>query len=87
MDISSEDETVSAERIRVLHVAEPAGGVDRYLRTLFRYTDNERIENILVCSQHYAPGDYEGLCDAVENVDMAHEISPADDMRSVAAIR
>lgn len=87
MDISSEDETVSAERIRVLHVAEPAGGVDRYLRTLFRYTDNERIENILVCSQHYAPRDYEGLCDAVENVDMAHEISPADDMRSVAAIR
>lgn len=87
MDISSETEMIKAEPVRVLHVAEAAGGVDRYLKTLFRYSDDDRVENILVCSQHYAPSDYMGLCRAVEQVDMAHEISPADDMKSVSELR
>ena len=41
------------KKIRVLHVAEPAGGVDTYLKTLFRYLDSSKVENILVCSQNY----------------------------------
>ena len=43
------------KKIRVLHVAEAAGGVERYLETLFKYSNN-KVENILVCSQNY---DYE----------------------------
>ena len=42
-------------KIRVLHVAEAAGGVERYLETLFKYS-KDKVENILVCSQNY---DYE----------------------------
>ena len=45
-------------RIKVLHVAEAAGGVERYLETLFKYNDNSKVENILVCSQNY---DYKRL--------------------------
>ena len=35
------------KRIRVLHVAEAAGGVERYLQTLFKYSDKEQVENII----------------------------------------
>ena len=38
-------------KIRVLHVAEAAGGVERYLETLFKYS-KDKVENILVCSQN-----------------------------------
>lgn len=36
-------------KIRILHVAQAAGGVDRYIRMLLKYLDKEKFENILVC--------------------------------------
>lgn len=38
-------------RIRVLHVAQAAGGVDRYIRMLFKYMDHDKFENILALRQ------------------------------------
>ena len=35
-------------KIRILHVAQAAGGVDRYIRMLLKYLDKEKFENILV---------------------------------------
>lgn len=40
-------------KIRILHVAQAAGGVDRYIRMLLKYLDKEKFENILVCSQDF----------------------------------
>ena len=39
--------------IRILHVAQAAGGVDRYIRMLLKYLDKDKFENILVCSQDF----------------------------------
>lgn len=52
--------------IRVIHVAECIGGVDRYLRCLLKYSDKEKIENIMILSQLYKKEDYEGLADHVK---------------------
>mgnify|MGYP000503094555 CR=1 FL=1 len=52
-------------RIRVLHVAQAAGGVDRYIRMLFKYMDHDKFENILVCSHDFKRVDYNGLADAL----------------------
>ena len=49
--------------MRVLHVAECIGGVDRYLRMLLKYSN---CENIVVLSQLYNRNDYEHLADSVE---------------------
>ena len=38
-------------KIRILHVAQAAGGVDRYIRMLLKYLDKDRFENILVRSE------------------------------------
>ena len=37
-------------KIRILHVVQAAGGVDRYIRMLLKYLDKEEFENIMVCS-------------------------------------
>ena len=36
------------KKIKILHVAQAAGGVDRYIRMLLKYLDKEKFENILV---------------------------------------
>ena len=45
-------------RIRLMHVVECAGGVDRYLRMLTSRMDRERFEQILVCSDDFRREDY-----------------------------
>lgn len=59
-------------KIRVIHIAECIGGVDRYLRCLLKYSDREKIENIMILSQLYKKEDYEGLADHVEIMHMTH---------------
>ena len=56
------------KKIRILHVAQAAGGVDRYIRMLLKYLDKEKFENILVCSQDFHEEDYRGLVDYFEQV-------------------
>lgn len=75
------------KKIRVLHVAEAAGGVERYLETLFKYNDNEQVENILICSQNYDYEKIKQLADRVIVIRMAHQIDSKSDIKSVKAIR
>lgn len=74
------------ERIRILHVAQSAGGVDRYIRMLLKYLDREMFENILVCSEDFKAKDYEGLVIAFETIHMQREISGSD-LKAVTAVR
>ena len=75
------------KRIRVLHVAEAAGGVERYLQTLFKYSDKEQVENILVCSQNYDYKKIKSLADRVIVLKMAHQIDPTSDIKVEKALR
>ena len=75
------------KRIRVLHVAEAAGGVERYLQTLFKYSDKKQVENILVCSQNYDYKKFEKLADRVIVLKMAHQINPSSDIKVEKALR
>lgn len=57
--------------MRVVHVAECIGGVDRYLRSLLKYST---CENIMILSQLYKDkkSDYEKLASHVEIMHMKH---------------
>lgn len=57
--------------MRVLHVAECIGGVDRYLRCLLKYST---CENIMILSQLYEKEDYEKIADKVEIMHLNHGI-------------
>lgn len=73
-------------KIRILHVAQAAGGVDRYIRMLLKYMDKEKFENILVCSQDFHEEDYRGLADSFEQVEMTRDIG-SHDLKAIKKIR
>lgn len=59
-------------KIRVVHVAECIGGVDRYLHVLLKYMDHNKFENIMVLSKLYEGKGYEKLADQVEILEIPH---------------
>lgn len=61
-----------AKRIRVIHIAECIGGVDRFLRCLLKYSDKDKFENIMILSQLYEKEVYEKLADHVEIMRIPH---------------
>lgn len=73
-------------KVRVLHVAQAAGGVDIYIRMLLKYLDKEKFENILVCSQDFQEEDYNGLVASFEQVKMVRAID-GNDLKAIKAIR
>lgn len=72
--------------IRVLHVAEAAGGVERYLETLFKYSSDE-VENILVCSQNFDVNKFKDISDRVIVLRMEHEVSLRSDIKVEKTLR
>lgn len=73
-------------KIKILHVAQAAGGVDRYIRMLLKYLDKERFENILVCSQDFYKEDYDGIADYFEQIEMNRAIG-TNDLKSIGEVR
>lgn len=73
-------------KIRILHVAQAAGGVDRYIRMLLKYLDKEKFENILVCSQDFHEEDYKGLLDSFEQIEMTRAIRRTD-LKAIKEVR
>lgn len=84
--VSSTVRTGHTGWIRILHVAQAAGGVDRYIRMLFKYMDHDKFENILVCSHDFKREDYNGLADGFEYVDMDRAIG-SNDLKAMRAVR
>ena len=79
---------MSEERkIRIVHIAQSPGGVERYLRSLLKYSNREKYEIILIVSNQYKRKNYVNLVDAFENVDMIRSIDPKSDLNAIKAIR
>lgn len=57
--------------MRVLHVVECTGGVDRYLKSLLKYST---CENMVILSQLYKKEDFEKIANHVEIMHMNHGI-------------
>lgn len=73
-------------KIRILHVAQAAGGVDRYLRILLKYLDRDRFENIVVVSKDFSKKNYTGLTSCFEQVEMSRAIG-GNDLRAIRKVR
>ena len=73
-------------KIRILHVAQAAGGVDRYLRMLLKYLDKDRFDNIVVASQDFKKTDYAGLASYFEQVEMTRAIG-GNDLKAIREVR
>lgn len=75
------------KKIKVLHVAEAAGGVERYLQSLFKYSDNRQVENILVCSQNFDPLKFKNLVSRIIVLNMSHDVNIKNDVKVERTLR
>ena len=66
------------KRIRIVHIAQAAGGVEQYIKMLLKYMDSTKFENILIASKDYHAENYVNLVDAFEQVDMSRAIGMND---------
>lgn len=73
-------------RKRIFHIAQCAGGVDRYLRMLLSHMNNTRFEQILVCSRGFRKEDYEGTADRFIQIEMCNSLSPSADIKAMVVI-
>lgn len=76
----------NGKKIKIMHIAQAAGGVARYLRSLFKYMDKDRFENILVCSYDYKEEDFKDIVDVFEQIDMQRSIG-GQDLKAAKAVR
>lgn len=52
---------MNSRKITIVHIAECAGGVDRYLRSLLEKMDKKKFQHVLLCSNSFKRKDYDGL--------------------------
>ena len=80
-----------AKKVRVLHIAEAPGGVERYLVALLtklKQNYNDQLEHILVCSDSFDEGKFRNITARVEHVpEMHHAIDMGYDWKSIMAVR
>lgn len=74
-------------RIKILHVIQSPGGVERYIKSFLKYMDNEKFCNVLVCSKDYDKDKYINLSDDFEYVDMIREINFFKDIEAIKSVR
>lgn len=72
---------------RIMHIAQSAGGVERYIKMLLENTDLSKYDNILVCSLDYDKEDYKNLVIGFEHVDMIRNINVISDLKAILRIR
>ena len=60
---------------KIMHIAECAGGVDRYLEMLLPGL-NDDFTQIFVCSYNFEASKYYNVVDVVEQIDMVQNFSP-----------
>ena len=75
------------QKLHLLHLAESAGGVDRYLRMLLTYMDRNRFEQSVALADGFREEDYQGLADRFIRVRMRHELRPGADAGAIGEVR
>ena len=73
-------------KIKVLHIAQAAGGVERYIQMLLKYINRDEFENILICSYDYTLEKFDKLTDGFEQIAMRRSIG-IHDIKAIAKVR
>ena len=73
--------------MKILHIAECAGGVERYLQMIFPRLEKRGMSQFFICSKNYNKQIYENMVDGVEQMDLKQSFSPFQVWTKVSAIR
>ena len=73
--------------MKILHIAECAGGVERYLQMLLPRLEKKGIKQYFICSRNYDESLYSKIVDGVQQMDLTQSFSPLKVIAKVRAIR
>lgn len=73
--------------ISILHIAECAGGVERYLQMLLPRLEEKGLRQYFICSRNYDAKAYSNMIDGVEQMDLKQTFSPLQIIKKVWQIR
>lgn len=62
--------------MKILHIAECAGGVERYLSMLMPLLENNGVSQYFICSKNYDKDKFKHIIDGVEQMDLRQNFSP-----------
>lgn len=71
----------------ILHIAECAGGVGRYLQMLLPRLEAQGVSQYFICSRNYDESACRAIVDGVEQMDLRQTFSPTQIIQNVRAIR
>lgn len=72
--------------MNIVHIAECAGGVDRYLEMLLPQLEDE-YQQVFICSHNFDAEKYRGMVDDVDQIDMEQSFSPVKIAQQVVHIK
>ena len=75
------------KQIKVLHIAECAGGVERYLQMLLPRLEAKGLWQYFICSESYDTRKYQDMVDGVDQMDMRQTFSPLQVIKKAKGIR
>lgn len=73
--------------MNIMHIAQCAGGVDRYLSMLLPLLRQQNIHQTFICSQDYNTEEYLDKVDKVIQLDMGQSLNPITIIKVVIKIR
>lgn len=73
--------------MKILHIAECAGGVERYLQMLLPRLESRGLKQFFICSKNYDKSQYEHIVDGVDQMDLKQTFSPFQVWKKVTTIR
>ena len=73
--------------MKILHLAECAGGVERYLQMLLPRLEARGMKQYFICSRNYDMSLYQKMVDGVKQMDLTQSFSPLRVIKKVWAIR
>lgn len=78
---------MNSNKIKIIHIAECAGGVDRYIRSLLKKMDKKRFQHILLCSDSFRKKDYDGLLERFIVIRHMHNCLSFNDIKAILEVR
>ena len=70
-----------------MHIAECAGGVERYLEMLLPRLEQKNFHQYFLCSFNYEKSKYQDIVDDVEQLDLKQTFSPIQVLKKMLSIR
>lgn len=78
---------MDSDKILIVHIAECAGGVERYIRSLLEKMDKKKFQHILLCSDSFKNKDFNGLLEKFIIIKHMHNCLSFNDIKAIIEVR